>query len=491
MKKILLSLSLAVSLYAQEVVETSTEKDSLHLDYNYLTTLEKGLKRDFYINEYLKTDITSEEAYSILELINNMNDELFINFAKKYKDDETLAVAQCMKMDSKDLVTSYADCIKVGLSLEDASKLTSVDIDLISQKLNNKYPAFVKKLKVISSSIPFTKLIIQKQEIYYDIFLNVSTQFREKYFNYKLPNRTFQKIFENKDLFNEFLDVSIKNPNLDKLNKSLLNIDDTKLSVNSSFLLGLNAYNFSNNDKAITYLNNALNKTNDIYEKSKILFWKYIISKESTNLEELIKLNSFSFYSLFANELLQKKQKNLNETFKNSKFEKIYKNSDKDRKALLFSIIKSKSDFDANKISTDYKIGASQLSQSTLKTISILLNEEYNLEKQFILEDSLRYANMHLNSLEKFSTNPVKLFLVYSLEKHDLKLVSKFDSFDITDLKELLVLEYLKSSKELKEFISYFYLYNKFFNKEDIFKISSIFETLVQSNLIKSEQDLK
>lgn len=500
MKKTLLSLSLALSLYSQEIVEPSFDNKPFVLDYAYLESLEKGIKRDFYINEYLKADISSQEAYSTLKLIDEIKEELFINFAKKYKDDETLAVAQCLRMDNKDLISSYADCIKVGLTLKEATQLSSVDIELISQKLNNKYPTFVKKLKVISSSIPFTKLIIQKQEIYYDIFFNVSKQFREKYFNYKLPNRTFEKIFKNKLAFNKFLEISIKNPKLNNLNKSLLNIDDSKLNANSSFLLALNAFNFSNNEKAITYLNNALNKTNDEYFKSRILFWKYIVSKDLNILEELYSLNSFNFYFLFAIELLQKEQKDFSSLLKNEEFENLTKEFDLKRKALLFAIIKVQANFNENKVSKDYKIGVSQLNQKTLKSLSVLLNEEYDLQKQFILKESLKYATLHINNLENLSTNPIKTYLAYTSKRKDLKAISNFKSFDINNLKELLILEYLDSSKEIKEFISYLYLYERFLKQKEVkeesstsksLQISSFFQTLMKSNQVILEKDLK
>ncbi len=52
MKKLLFLFSLILIINAEEVVVDS--KKEFSLDINYLKTLQKGLKRDFYINEYLK-----------------------------------------------------------------------------------------------------------------------------------------------------------------------------------------------------------------------------------------------------------------------------------------------------------------------------------------------------------------------------------------------------------------------------------------------------
>ncbi len=492
MKKTLLFLSLALSFNAQEIVENSIENKTFVLDYSYLNSLERGIKRDFYINEYLKTDINSTQAFETLKLIDNMTDELFINFAIKFKDDETLATAQCLNMDTKELIYSYADCIAVGLNLKKLSKLSSVDLNLLSQKLFEKYPTFVKKIEILASPIPFTKLIVQKEELIYDIFFNVSKEFRENFFNYKLPKRTFEKIFKNKEQFNKFLDVSIKNPNLDKLNKSLLEVDDKELNANSSFLLAINAYTFNNIDRAMFYLDNSLNKSNDRKFKNKTLFWKYIISKNRIFLEELISFSELDFYILFANEIEKKELNFPIDLFKN-KPSLDSKKFDIKRIALLYSILEVESNFNPKKISKDFRIGISQLNQKILKTISLLLNEEYNLQKQFILEESLRYANTHLNTLEKISKNPIETYLLYISQEESLDLLSKFKNFKENDLKGLAFFEYLENSDKIKEFISFYYLYTNSLakSKKDKITLFSIFENLIELNQIKSEKVLK
>ncbi|MCP4971110.1 MAG: hypothetical protein GY932_11000 [Arcobacter sp.] len=159
MKSILSLLIFIWFIQAQEINKIEEDRkfhNKNTLSINWISSLEKNIKRDFYINEYLKSNISPEESLKALALIDDMTNEIFLNFAKKFNHDETLAVAQCMQMENKYLIDSYANCIKVGLSIEDATRLSSIDIELIIQKISKKYPYFAKQLKVISSAIPFT-----------------------------------------------------------------------------------------------------------------------------------------------------------------------------------------------------------------------------------------------------------------------------------------------------------------------------------------------
>lgn len=51
-------------------------------EFEEIKSIQKGIKRDFYINELLKKDINSDIAYKSLSLIDNMNNELFLTLLK-------------------------------------------------------------------------------------------------------------------------------------------------------------------------------------------------------------------------------------------------------------------------------------------------------------------------------------------------------------------------------------------------------------------------
>jgi len=486
MRRFLLLLTFVCFIQADEVKSTQNLEDSSSIQE--LLSLEKGIKRDFYINEYLKKDINPEEALTALGLVDNLKNEMFYNFAKKFKHDETFAVAQCMNMSTKDLIDSYADCIVIGLSLEEASSLSSIDLDLIMQKTSEKYPLFTKKLKVISSSIPFTKLIILRKDDFYDIFLNVNKNFRAKYFNYKLPKRTFAKIFDDKKRFDNFLQKSLSNPKLNILNKSLLDIDDKNLSVNSSFLLALNAIRFNDLNKAFIYLTNIQNKTTDKKINDKILFWKYLITKDNTILDLLADSLDLNLYSLYANELLGNRLQDYNFLQRLESFDTQLKEYNINRVALLYSIAKVKSNFDSNKISEDFEIGIMQLKNGFITNINTIINENNTLSlDQFSIENSLKFANIHLNNLAKFDTNILNIFLAYEGKYELLKNNELF--FKKNTFEPFMSFELISNNKNLKEIIMYKYLYQNYLTKKDKdkIKLSSIFETLIESDHKENE----
>lgn len=477
MKYFILSCAIFLVLEANEIKQEPREETSSWL------LLDKGLKKDFYINEYLKTNITKEESLNALSLVDNLTHKMFYNFAEKFKHDETLGVAQCMQMETKELLTSYSDCILNGLSLAESTTLSALEIDSIIEKTSSKYPNFSKKLKTISSSIPFTKLIILKKDDFYDVYLNVSEPFRERYFNYRLPKRTFTKIFEDKNKFNEFIQVSLTNPKLTQVHKSLLEIDDSKLSANSSFLLALNAIRLKNTTIANTYLNNSLNKSPNSYFTDKIKFWQYQVTKNENILEELSLSLNINMYTVYANEFLNKPFDDLNlETFE--LFDIYLKDYDISRVALLYSIAKVKSLFDASKISKDFNLGIMQLDSTFVKSISNNLAQDFNILDQLKIETSLSFANIHLNSFQSLADNIFYRYLAYNGNTLLLnKILNNKDFFKSKVYEPYLVLEFLSNNnkEEIKDILVYYFLYyNKLVEKkEDKIRFLSIFETLI------------
>lgn len=484
MKKIFLFLTLIILLNAEEIKKEDFEQKVL--TYNWLSTLEKGTKRDFYINEYLQKDISSEDSLLVLSLVDNLNNEMFFNFAKSFKHDETFAVAQCMNMDTKELIHSYADCIVSGLSLKDATTLSSIDIDLIIQKTKDKYPSFVKNLKVISSAIPFTKLIISKKEDFYNIYLNVNSDFRVKYFNYKLPKRTFTKIFEDKKKFDIFLSISLTNPKLNKIHKSLLDIDDTLLNDNSSFLLALNAYKFNDLNLAYKFIQNASSKTKNKNILDKYLFWEYTITKNEELLEKLSNSITLNLYSTLANELLEKPLEDYNFLESFDSFNLYSEKYDHSRVATLYSIAKNKSNFKSDFISEDFEVGIMQLNPSLIKTISNNVDKNYDIFAQENIEISLEFANIHLNTLENSYKHPLYLTLAYEGKSNLLNFKNKYELFKENDLNKILLdLEYLNnlSDEDLGKYILYYYYFYNKVEKEKI-KLSILIQSL-QAQVLK------
>ena len=485
MKKILILITFFLIINAEELEKN---KNITISTFKTIETLNKGIKRDFYINKYFKEDITKDEALKALSFVDNFTNEMFYNFAKKFNHDETLAVAQCMNMKREELLSSYADCIVNGFSLEDISTLSAVDLELIKQKTEDKYPTFTKRLKVFSSSIPFTKLIILEKNEFYNIYLNVDDDFRVKYFDYKLPKRTFQKIFKDKKNFEKFLQISLTDLRLKRLQKSLIEIDDSKLDDNSSFLLALNAIRFNELSKAMIYLNNAKEKTNNKKVVDKILFWKYQITTDKRYLNELLNSNSLNLYSLYVREFSNIESIDLSFLQRINEFDSLLEKYDINRVSLLYSLAKVKSNFEVNKISENFELGIMQLNYKLISSLSSSSTLFLNNQKldSFSIENNLKLANLHINNIEKKTTNPIFSTLIYEGNNKYLnkKLKSGLFSTKSTNsmFEPFLSLELISNKKKeyLKDILMYKYLYQNHLTKKSKEKItlSSIFENL-------------
>ncbi|XPV70051.1 MAG: hypothetical protein ACNI25_05630 [Halarcobacter sp.] len=447
-----------------EILEEKT------LIFEQIKNLPKGLKRDFYINEFLKLDYTTpKQAFETLSLIDNMNMPLFHNFAKKFKNDETLAVSQCLEAPTKELVYSYADCIAVGLDIKEISTLSTYDLKLVLQNLDNRYPKLIKKVKILSSAIPFTKLIISDVDTFYDIFFNVTTEFRRDYFNYKIPSKTLNRIKSNKAMYNKLIQTIITDEKLTNLQQHLEDINLEELDANTKFLLCL--YNIKKNDlnKAYELLENLEANYAYLY-KEKLEFFKYFITKDSSILENITSMQKLNIYSFYANEILENSI--IQPTLNTLEYIDKYENLSKENKALLYSTIKVNSDFSEDKISSDFRLGLTQLSLNNIKKIEKYLNKSQSLIKQFEAQTNIEYFLSYLDSLKQEKINPFNTFIKYNYNKSP----QDFDE----NLDKIIKFEFLSFLFEDfdKYFVNYYLYYNSLQEDKEKIKASSLFQML-------------
>ncbi len=304
LKKIIYSSFFVTFLaFSSELTTIKNETSSFKPSLEFLKNKPRSYAKDFYINQFLQTNISPQDALIALGMSKNVNKKLFISFAKKFKHDETLAVAQCLQMSNKNLIKSYSTCIKIGLSILDITKLSVSDAQVVYKKIKNKYPYLAKQVKILSSPMPFSKLISSSKSNFYALYFGVGLKYRSRYFNYKIPNKTLKKISQDKKRFNKFIKYSITNVKLKNIHKSLLLVDDIGLNHLSSFFLALNAIKHNKLSHASKYLDNALNKAYYRMEKDKVLFWQYLLNKDEMLLKKLALSWDNNIYSLYAKEL--------------------------------------------------------------------------------------------------------------------------------------------------------------------------------------------
>lgn len=478
MKKLLLSLS-ATLLFNFSISASDYSTDFLQNDFKvtleWLEQKPKSYAKDFFIAQYLNQEnISFENAKIAYEMGNGTNATLKKIFNEKYKISAPIDL-KCYRATIEQLKNEDSKCIALGLSLIEATQISKKDLDFFISKLD-PYPTLKNDLKIIASNDPFNLLVNSDSKKFLRLFFDLGDEYRVKVLNKKLPNELLNKISLEKD-FEKFLRYVIFDKTLTNIQKSLFTYEINKnLPPQILFLLGINAVNNNNLTVANSFFTNSLNKSYLRVDKDKSLFWLYLITQNSSFLEELSTSWDNNIYSLYAKELLNlepdniiynvdlKKQKSsfdiydefkwmnvLEDTKKNldeNKLQKYYdifsdettlphltfvlerfnkyktqyyitpyrnliKNYDINKQVLIYSIARQESHFIPSSISFSGAQGIMQIMPFLSLDISKKLNEDYNIYEQFIPSKNIKYGSFHLDTLmRQFNNNP--LFIAYA-----------------------------------------------------------------------------
>ena len=504
----------------------------------------KYYAKDFFIIQYLKEkDVSLKDAKYVFNMARNKKG-IVKKAYKRFRKKIPAANLRCYRMKTENLVYENSKCIALALSLKQATKLKKKTLNKLINKLN-KYPTLKNDLKIIASYQPFYKLLKSNNKRFYKVFFKTGKNFRQKFLNHPIPLKKLKKLSKSKEI-NRFIRYVLSDKSLHNLQKSLLKIKNTKhLSHESNFLLAMNALKHKKEKLSLVFLDNAYNKAYYKIDKDKSLFWKYLITKKDKYINELSKSWDNNIYTIYTKELLNIRIKNIvydidhinkKTTFNiNNQFEWIkvlddinkdlneakiikymelftgentsahlafllerfykykidfyitpYKNILKkynlNRQIQIYSIAKQESRFIPSSISTATAQGIMQIMPFLSKDISKKLNEPYNIYEQFIPEVNIRYANKHLNVLERMFKGNI-LFMAYAynggagyfksqLKKGLFKKRNKYEPFLSMEL-----ISYKETREYGKKVLANYYIYNNHLNEKNL-SMASILKTL-------------
>lgn len=527
--KLILLLILSTNIAAQSIT------------MQWLNSKPRTIAKDFYIWQYLDQDISSEQAIEALSQAKSVNWKLLKRYANKLNHKETTEVIDCKKAQGSKLINTNEDCIEIGMSTFAATKLSSDQLETIILKTKNSYPDSSRRFEIINATYPFTKLISSNKDIFFDTFNQCGSKFRIANFNYPLPKRTIARLIDQKQ-FETTIKLIVTTPQLDLIQKSLFKLDSKSLSHQSQFYLALNAINHNKIDLALEFLNSSNTKAYYQFDKDKILFWQYQLTKDKKYLNKLSNSWDINIYSLYALELCNKQPKNIFYTLKQSSNKDIYfnttspfswfpilnksrkiskkeyveyknifsqdntlahlaflseryyryKNSyfitpyeeiltqtSNKRKALIYAIARQESRFIPTSISPAYAMGAMQIMPFLSKSIAKELKEFYNIHDQLNPEVNIRYANHHLNFLEKKLTHPLLISYAYNGGigfTKNIVLKRYFKQHPYDPYLSMEMLPYNETRKYGKKVLANYYIYAKYFGMN--ISIKELFNTL-------------
>ena len=479
MRKKLLSIGVTflLSLSASANVEPSTDflQKNFKVTLDWLEQKPKSYAKDFFIIQYLEQEnLSFENAKIAYEMGNGKNETLKKIFNKKYKTSAPLDL-KCYRASIEELKKEDSKCIALGLSLQEATKLSKEDLNFFISRLDS-YPTLKNDLQIIASDNPFNALINSDINKFYRLFFDLGSEYRINFLN-KFMNSEFINKLSNEEEFERFLKYVVHDNNLKNIQKSLISLkDNNQLPPHILFSLGINAVNNNSEDNAYLFFYNAFNKSYLKADKDKSLFWMYLVTQNQSFLQELTKSWDNSIYTLYAKELFdvnidniiynidlknEKTSFDVHDAFKwmdvvedtkknidDAKLSKYYnlfsdestlphyafvlqrynkykvqyfitpyrdeiKNYDVNKQVLLYSLARQESLFIPSSISFSSAQGVMQIMPFLSSDIAKELKEDYNIYEQFVPKTNIRYGSFHLDTLMKqFDNNP--LFIAYA-----------------------------------------------------------------------------
>ncbi len=442
------------------------------ISVNFFNDKPKSLAKDFYISQFLKQPISDKEAAILLPQVKNLNPKLKHQFAQYI--DKFKRQAYCQKLKGSQFLGKSADCIKMGLSLYQASKLPDTLVDKIAKEIENNLPARCVQYLAVKSK-KFNNLILLPPKLLIDTFNHVGTTFRKAHYDHPLPIGLMPLLTKEKTC--NIMIEKIVRGEYKNLQQSIIDINASQLSSESNFLLFLNALRYGQVQPAKRYLDFSIAHAPMIFERDKSLFWKYLLTHDKNILETLTQSHEINIYSLQAYEILGQFPANIvtsiktklkkspfaisdpfawidfKNRIKKMKFKDfeakkawimqqsapentphiarlLYRFQDKTRyyltpysqylkdtslkrKILIFALARQESHFIPSEVSYSYALGMMQFMPFVAKDIAQKEGiKSFQYAALFQPKTAYQFANIHLDFLEKSLHHP--LFIAYA-----------------------------------------------------------------------------
>ena len=458
-QKLLLLTLISASLLAEITLQDINEKPS-------------GRAKNFLIWQYFKQDISSTQADSAYEQILGNHSKLNKAYLKKSNNEELLYKLSCQKMNNL-LIIQDQKCFDFAISAYKTLNLTNEERVKISKRVSQQWR--LDLLKIQSEEHTQEAYAKYDADTILRMFITTGSSYRKKNLNISLDKDFIDKISSSKKIF-QFLKIVTRDKNLDKVQKSILQLDAEKISADSNFLLALHALKAQKKSKALVYLKSAYEKSTRRAKKDKNLFWMYQITKDKKYLNRLLLSMDINIYTLYAFEVLDENvanfftstkvsnelsDRNIQDPFswdkilkeisltpKDKLFElsKSYQQKNMipvqsfllekaygfnmhgyimpydeylseisiDEKAFVYSIMRQESNYIPAALSRSYALGLMQLMPFLVDDIAKKNKETIEYKKMFEPGKNIEYSLKHLDWMKKSLSHPLYMAYAYN-----------------------------------------------------------------------------
>lgn len=462
MFKIALFLCFGVFLYADLI------------EFEKLIHKPKSLTKDYYIYRFLtEGNATKEQAKALYPQIRIKSSKILKAIHKLYIPSPK-AEDRCKYLSKKNFLKDKPDCQAIRLNPSFVLTLNSKEKKQILKNMKPKYKQIAHYIEVLSNKNKSYAISKTDAKTYMQIYKSFSAKTKAKYFNHTL-SANLLKTLSNEPYFEQYIKNILFSKAYNKTKKSLLKINYSSKNPASNFYLALNAIKLKNEKIAIKFLEAAYEYSDIRYDKDRALLWLYLLKNDKQYLVKLANSFELNFYSVYAREKLnlapikvftpkpiiekfdnfiandpfywndvknaisdlnssQKKEyakmfftkqtlphyayimesaSNFKDSYFIMPYNKYLSNKSLERQALIYSISKQESRYIPTAISTSYALGLMQFMPFLAKHIAKELKvESFDLDFMFRPDVSLKFANFHLDYLEKYLNHP--LFISYA-----------------------------------------------------------------------------
>ncbi|WP_107789046.1 lytic transglycosylase domain-containing protein [Campylobacter concisus] len=516
--------------------------------YEELKKEPKSLAKDYYINRlinegsYTKEQIAdlSHDVFRKAGLVQKSIDKIL---------PPKVAPSKCPGVNTKNITQANLTCQNLLTSISFSLKLDNHTREILAANLAKTNPEKSKILLVLNEANPAKAFAnLNDTKSFLELFNASSPQNKSILFSESFDANFMTKLYSQKGFTNLLNDI-VFNKKYEGFRRNLLSIDPAVTEKNDAFTLGLNAILLGQDDIAFSLFARAKSTFERAWQRDNATFWQYQISKNESFLKELSASKDANIYSLYARDLIggeplevivprPSKQnienfdvsdpflwnktaalaKDMNATQASEFAKKFYTNESigayaffmqkahgwekqyflmpnspelegisTERKSMIYALARQESLFIPSVVSTSYALGTMQFMPFLANAIGKkeLKIPNFDEDDLFKTDVAFKFANHHLNYLDKFLYHP--LFTAYAYNGgigFTKKVITRDDMFKEGKFEPFLSIELVPvaetrnyGKKVLANYVIYMAL-----NGSNI-KISQLFENLTKPAL--------
>ena len=516
--------------------------------YEELKNEPKSLAKDYYINRlinegsYTKEQIAdlSRDVFRRAGLVQKSIDKILPPKA---------APSKCPGVNAKNITQANLACQNLLTSITFSLKLDNHTREILAANLAKTNPEKSKILLALNEVNPAKAFAnLNDTKSFLELFNASSPQNKSILFSESFDANFMTKLYSQKGFTNLLNDI-VFNKKYEGFRRNLLSIDPAITEKNDAFTLGLNAILLGQDDIAFSLFARAKSTFERAWQRDNATFWQYQISKNESFLKELGASKDANIYSLYARDLIggeplevivprPNKQnienfdvsdpflwnktvalaKDMNATQASEFAKKFYTNESigayayfmqkahgwekqyflmpsspeldgisNERKSMIYALARQESLFIPSVVSTSYALGMMQFMPFLANAIGKkeLKIPNFDQDDLFKTDIAFKFANHHLNYLDKFLYHP--LFTAYAYNGgigFTKKLITRDDMFKEGKFEPFLSIELVPVAETRnygKKVLANYVIYMALTGSN--IKISQLFENLTKPAL--------